>query len=238
MSHARAVLWGGRTLGVPVLLSLLAVGCVPYSVHQATKEQLVLAKEANADLVKKYNSAIQELMRKRESGGVSLAEYQKLKSDYDALQAQAGSKSVRPQFTDEDLQKVPGSQSDDGGLALGDALLFAEGSADLKREAFGLLDNVASLLKNEHPGEPVIIEGHTDNQPLKVRLKEFGDNLTLGYARAHAVYKYLESKGVAADRMTAHTYADTKPFNASDVSSASGRSRNRRVVVRLGTSRI
>ncbi len=229
--------WARRLSVAPALLSLFAVGCVPYAVHQQTKEELIKAKDANADLIKKYNSAVQQLMALRDKGGgVMPADYERLLKEVEDLRAQAANK-VRPGFTPEEIARV-GGDSDDGGIALGEALLFTEGSAKLKREASPLLERLVSVLTKDHPSEPFIIEGHTDNKPLRVTAEEFGDNLTLGYARAHAVSAYLMGKGIPESRMIVTTYSFNKPLDRDNVNSPEGRRQNRRVVVRLSTLKL
>lgn len=225
--------WGRRAIA-PLALGFLAVGCVPYAVHQQTKEQLIQAKDANADLIKKYNTAVQQLMALRDKapGGMP-ADYQKLLQEVEELRRQAANK-LQPGFSQADADKL-GVDREGDGIAIGEALLFSEGSADLKREASPLLDRLVLLLTKEHASEPFIIEGHTDNQPLQKTRDKFGDNLTLGYARAHAVGSYLMSKGIPESRMVAATYSFNKPINPESVSTKAGRQQNRRVVVRLTT---
>lgn len=227
---------GRRLSVVPLGFLLLAVGCVPYSVHQQTKEDLIKAKDANADLIKKYNSAVQQLMSLKDKPGAMTAGYPDLRDEVERLKSELANK-VRPDFTPEEIERVGGVE-EEGGLAIGDALLFAEGSAKLKREAFPILDKLVSILSKEHPSEPIVIEGHTDNQPLNVTIKEFGDNLTLGYARAHAVGSYLMSKGIAESRMVVTSYSFNKPLNKNNASTKQGREQNRRVVVRLSTLKL
>jgi len=245
MSSLRALSRASRSVLLTVLfpgfLGLSAVGCVPYSVHQQTKEELIKAKDANADLIKKYNSAVQQLMALKERGGEGVvpANYKELQDEVARLRAEAA-RNVRPGFSPKDIEGVGGGATDEGGgLALGEALLFAEGSAELKRQAYSTLDKIVGLLVGEHASEPFVIEGHTDNQPVVRTVKLYGDNVTLGYARAHAVYQYFRDKGIPESRMTIHTYAYNKPVSEPDkVNSSDGRAQNRRVVVRLGTTTI
>ena len=68
-----AALWGAASLA----MGLAGTGCVSYQTYQQTKSELEKAKEANADLVKKYNQAIQKLMAKEKGSpdqGALLAE--------------------------------------------------------------------------------------------------------------------------------------------------------------------
>ena len=225
-----------RRLCAPAALSLLAVGCVPYAVHQQTKEELIKAKDANADLIKRYNSALMALKNPERGAGVMPADYEKLLRENEDLKAKVAGK-LGPGFTPGEIAEV-GGDDEDNGIAIGEALLFGEGSADLKREAYPLLDRLVAVLVKEHSSEPFIIEGHTDNQPLLKTAGKFGDNLTLGYARAHAVGSYLMSKGIPESRMIATSYSFNKPLKIDTVNSREGRRQNRRVVVRLTTLKL
>jgi outer membrane protein OmpA-like peptidoglycan-associated protein len=97
---------------------------------------------------------------------------------------------------------------------------FATGSAKIARGSYALLDEAAKLL-TEYPSMRLSIEGHTDNvgKPEK--------NQTLSQARADAVRDYVSGKGIAADRLEAKGYGDTKPVE--DNKTAKGRAANRRI---------
>jgi flagellar motor protein MotB len=73
-------------------------------------------------------------------------------------------------------------------------VLFDSGKAALKPSAKKALDKVAVLLKKQHPGAELRIEGYTDPNPVKH--SGWDDNWDLGAARARAVLLYLETKGV------------------------------------------
>ncbi|MBI4003706.1 MAG: OmpA family protein, partial [Candidatus Omnitrophica bacterium] len=79
---------------------------------------------------------------------------------------------------------------------------------------------------NENPDQPVRVEGHTDNVPIKV--SGWADNDALSLARAQAVVDYLVTKrGFNAGRLTAIGYGESRPITSNDT--ADGRQRNRRV---------
>jgi OOP family OmpA-OmpF porin len=100
-------------------------------------------------------------------------------------------------------------------------ILFATGSAEIQPGSAGTLEQIGQMLQ-QHPELKLTIEGHTDNvgQPAA--------NLQLSQRRADAVKAYLVSKyGVAAGRLDAKGYGDTKPVASND--SDAGRQQNRRV---------
>ena len=97
---------------------------------------------------------------------------------------------------------------------------FELGTADLTTEAQGILDDVASQLR-ELPGVNVQVQGHTDNQ---------GDpdvNLLLSQERAEAVRDYLIGAGIGADTLTARGFGAAQPI--ADNSTPEGQAANRRV---------
>ena len=106
------------------------------------------------------------------------------------------------------------------------SVLFDSGKADLHPSAHPILDKVAKVL-NEVPGQPVGVEGHTDNVPIKH--SGWADNRALSVARANAVVGYLIRQGVNSTRLMPVGYGDEKPIASND--NASGRQKNRRVEI-------
>ncbi len=101
-------------------------------------------------------------------------------------------------------------------------IYFETGSAKLKPISFIALDAIANEMKN-NTEMFLDIEGHTDN------VGSAAINQKLSQSRADAVKTYLESKGIAKDRITATGFGDTKPV--ADNTTAAGRAQNRRVVL-------
>ncbi len=117
-------------------------------------------------------------------------------------------------------------------LTLAAKALFDSGQAEVKPEGRELLRQVAETLKTVSDQE-IRIEGHTDNVPIKGRLRtKFPSNLELSTARALNIMRYLiEVGGVPAERMTAVGYADTRPVATNDT--PEGRQENRRIEIIL-----
>ncbi len=108
-----------------------------------------------------------------------------------------------------------------------DKVLFDSGKAELRRSAHGVLDKVAKVLQ-EVSGQPVRIEGHTDNVPIKY--SSWADNKALSVARANAVLHYLvEQQGIDPGRLTAAGHGEEQPIASNDT--ATGRASNRRVEI-------
>jgi len=217
---------------------VLVVGCVPYSTYQQTKAELEKAKDANADLVRKYNQAMQKLMGQQNERAPDTsalqAELARLRQENDSLKSR---KIVQPEFPPE-VSKRLGLESEEGGLRLGEHLLFNEGSAKLKPEASKLLDEIVALLKSDYAGEVVIIEGHTDNQPLLRTKALWKYNIRLAYERAQAVFEYFIDHGIPESQMVVRAYSFNKPVDPATVNTTEGRAQNRRVVVRRGGTQI
>ena len=107
-----------------------------------------------------------------------------------------------------------------------DQVLFDSGKAELRHGAAAVLDKVAQVLAST-AGQPIGVEGHTDNVPIKV--SGWADNTALSLARANAVIESLTQKGVDASRITAIGYGEERPIAPNDT--ASGRQKNRRVEI-------
>ena len=101
-------------------------------------------------------------------------------------------------------------------------LLFDLGKADLKQRSFEILNGVVSIMI-KYRNLKFQIAGHTDN----TFTNDF--NQTLSSNRANVVRKYLISKGIKANRLTAKGYGEKKPIRSNDTDE--GRRANRRVEI-------
>jgi OOP family OmpA-OmpF porin len=101
-----------------------------------------------------------------------------------------------------------------------DNLLFEFGKADIKPVSFPFLDELAVAL-TDNPQYSIQIIGHTDNKGSA------SANQKLSEGRANEVMKYLISKNVAPERITALGKGMTEPI--ADNSTEEGRATNRRV---------
>lgn len=107
---------------------------------------------------------------------------------------------------------------------LTESIMFDLGKATLRDEARRLLVEVAPVLWKS--GRPIMIEGHTDNLPI--RTKEFPSNWQLSAARsANVVYFLTQQAGIPEGQISASAYADQHPIAGNDTKE--GRQRNRRV---------
>lgn len=106
-------------------------------------------------------------------------------------------------------------------------VLFDSGKAKLKKESSNLLGKVATVLEEEVPQHQISIEGHTDNQPIK--LSRWKSNWELSTQRALSVLHFLEQQGVNPKRMYAIGYGEYSPVASNDTKA--GRGLNRRVEI-------
>ena len=130
-------------------------------------------------------------------------------------------------------------------------LLFEKSSAKLSSVTGFVLDSLVDKL-NQQPDAIIEIGGHTDNigdtkqvvkkgKPSKGKkaVKKpaiavaFVDNKTLSLQRAQSVGKYLESKGIAARRISCKGYGSEQPVASN--TTPEGKATNRRVVVKFLT---
>lgn len=116
-------------------------------------------------------------------------------------------------------------------LRISGAMLFPSGQATLNPGAGPFLDKVAELARAS--GGTVVVEGHTDSQPI--RTLTFPSNWELAGARAGAVARYLAEKGVPSTRMEAQAFAETRPRAPNQTDE--GRQKNRRVEILIRTER-
>lgn len=110
-------------------------------------------------------------------------------------------------------------------IEISDSILFAPGQALLENASSKALRMVAEVLA---PTDfPVTIEGHTDNVPINT--VQFPSNWELSAVRATTVLRLFADTGVAASRLTAIGYGDTRPVENNQT--PENRARNRRVSI-------
>jgi chemotaxis protein MotB len=92
-------------------------------------------------------------------------------------------------------------------------LTFASGSADVQDTARASLSALSNILNsNAAMGYDIIIVGHTDAQPISSNTAQrHPTNMHLSCHRAIAVRGALSSMGVAAQRMQAAGWGETRP---------------------------
>ena len=109
-------------------------------------------------------------------------------------------------------------------VSISDKMLFSSGSYNVTPRAREVLGKVAKVVNNK-PDCEFMVEGHTDNVPIKNTCIK--DNWDLSVLRATAVVRILQNDfGVTASRMTAAGRGEYVPVTSN--ASADGRALNRR----------
>ena len=112
-------------------------------------------------------------------------------------------------------------------LLLAPSLIFDSGKADIKVKGHKALNGVSKIL--EGVSNPVIIEGHTDNIPI--RTEKYESNWDLSMYRALSVLKYFINKGHNPSQLSAQGFGEHKPVSPNTTSL--GRAKNRRIEVNI-----
>lgn len=112
-------------------------------------------------------------------------------------------------------------------VEVGTDILFDSGKIDLKPEGRATIKKIAEVIKKVGTDELLRIDGHTDNEPIKV--SGWKDNWHLSAMRAHTVLKALQAEGIAPERMYLAGFAFYRPEASNDT--PEGRRRNRRVEI-------
>lgn len=143
------------------------------------------------------------------------------KRSADAADVRAGSALRKANTLDLALRRVVYevvlSEASDG---------FAFNSAMLPAPARARLDEIAASIKANPNGAYFEIEGHTDD------VGDSSVNERMGLARAETVRRYLhERHEIPLHRINVISYGEDQPIASN--TSAAGRARNRRVVIRV-----
>ena len=114
-------------------------------------------------------------------------------------------------------------------VSISDKLLFKSGSFSVNNAAKEVLGKVAKVI-NDKPELEFMVEGHTDNVPIKVEGTQ--DNWDLSVRRATAIVRILQKDfSVAPERMTAAGRGEYIPVADNDSSAGRAKNRRTRIVV-------
>jgi chemotaxis protein MotB len=114
-------------------------------------------------------------------------------------------------------------------------VLFSSGSAELEPQGRDQLEKLATALREISSKIPsdlnwvLQIDGHTDRRPIQTVW--FPSNWELSSARAIAVVKYLMTRGIPAERLSAAGFAEFQPIDSRD--DEIGWRRNRRIEIKF-----
>ena len=113
-------------------------------------------------------------------------------------------------------------------VRLGERVLFPSGSATISTSGKATLAKIADAFASVKD-RIIRVEGHTDNVPIHT--ERFPSNWELSAARAIAVVRYLQERGVDPKLLGAAGYSEYQPIATNDT--LDGRAENRRIEISL-----
>ncbi len=209
---------------------------------QATTEELGQLKQQAADR-EALLAKTMAMAKEQERLGIKLEDVNAEKERLEKERAAKEAELQRLQKTQEELSNSLQAEIAKGDIKIKqirdrltinmvEKVLFDSGKAEVKPAGLNVLQQVGDVLKKV-TDKQIRIEGHTDNVPIKGKLKQkFPSNWELSTARATSVVGLLIDKGgVEPANLAAVGYADTRPVDSNDT--PEGRSANRRIDIVL-----
>lgn len=198
-------------------------GFTVMSVGRVTNTSLQRQNEAQSQVIRDLQNRNRQMT---DQYGILLAENQRLRETGGAR----GKTDVSKAKTDIEA-KVPGAtvSERDGNLivTLPSKILFDAGKSSPTKSGAAALKQMGDILKTDYAAQPVRVDGHTDNQPIKH--SGYKSNWELSSARAIAVLHELAKLGVDEKKLSFAGYGEHRPVapNATE----EGRKQNRRVEI-------
>lgn len=136
-------------------------------------------------------------------------------------------KGALKDINDQDIEvKVEGSAVF---ISISDKLLFKSGSYDISTKANDVLGKVALVMKSQ-PDIQFMVEGHTDNNPIKTT--NIKDNWDLSVLRATSVVRSLQNNhGIDPKRMIAAGRSEFIPVVSNEGDANKALNRRTRIVI-------
>lgn len=117
-------------------------------------------------------------------------------------------------------------------LGINNRVTFSSGSKRLKKSAEPVLSKVAGVLKRNFAGHRIIVEGHTDDDPLKRTKNLYRNNRHLSLERADAVANFLIDRcGVREATVVVAGYGPHRPLRSGRGKAAKAANRRVEIVV-------
>lgn len=190
------------------------LGTATGSLEEANRQLASKMAEAGqlAQNVATMEAALAELNRQKALADATMRQYQDLLARFKSM-IDAGTLKVKV---------IDGRMV----VELATDVLFPPGSAALSKEGQTAISDVAKVLASI-PDREFQVAGHTDDRPI--RSQQFPSNWYLGSARAIAVVDVLTKGGLAADRVSAASFAEYQPADTNRT--PEGRTANRRIEI-------
>lgn len=205
----------------------------------ALEEQISFLKANNQDLISNLGNLTTLSQKGAENLEMSLESMKEKDIRIQRMQDAVTKKDSVTLALVTSLKGVLGNMSDDDieinvekgvvYVSISDKLLFRSGSYTVTSRAKEVLGKVATVVNNK-PELEFMVEGHTDNVPIKS--DGIVDNWDLSVKRATAVVRILEKDfGVAPARMTAAGRSFYIPVADNDTAANRAKNRRTRIVV-------
>lgn len=197
---------------------------------QAYKDNLAelkIAYDRCIDLSKQGNTNIGKLLDEINSSNRYIRQLTEINRKNDSLTLALSNKFKRSldNLDDEDIdvKVLKGVVF----VSLSDEMMFKSGSYEIKDEALPVLSKISKIV-NDYKDYDILIEGHTDNVPIKTAFIK--DNWDLSAMRATSIARFMQTDlGVNPARITAGARSEYIP--KADNNTPEGRSLNRRTEI-------
>ncbi len=207
-----------RTTLAFLALLPLAASCASQKVIDDYEAELAALREERTSL----RAENQDLRGQLDQTAIALSN---ASGDLEAARAQAASAPTLPEFAD---GIEVGMRGGDMVIVVPSSITFGSGKASLSSGGKTALEEVATVLKRDHPNAEYWIEGHTDSDPIKK--SGFKSNRDLSLARAMSVLTFfVEDCGVPDDSCRVVGVGQYKPL--ADNATPEGKAKNRRVEI-------
>ena len=160
------------------------------------KEKEMGLNKQISDLTAKFNSTQSEMLKYKNLSDEKAKALAKLESDIKAAFSNIDNSGLKI------IQKF-----DKLYISLPNRILYRKGDDKISKDGKMVLDMMADIFK-KNPKMDVLVEGHTDPDPVRRTRYKFKDNWGLSSARAINAVRYLISQGVNGKQLSGAGRAD------------------------------
>jgi flagellar motor protein MotB len=197
------------------MLPLLAVGAI--GCKNALHDENLGLRKQNIELQQEKSRLEGEIGGRPQPQDVQALQAQLGERDRQIADLQSQLNKPQPAASPEDNSALAGitvTRDDKAGTLTvnvpGD-VLFTSGDAAVKESAKATLDKIAGIVKKDFAGKKVMIDGHTDADPISKTKDKWKDNLDLSAARARSVADYLIGQGLDKKLVGLRAFGETDP---------------------------
>jgi len=196
-----------------IFLCLVISGCsVTFQTGRTSDIEKI---ESLTGEIEAMNASLEQLQKAKDDEMAGFEKAKKLLQKQ--LKKEIGAKEVRLEMAERGLSIIFLAE-----------VLFDSGKADIKEDAFSVLNKLVKVLKKNLEGRDIGVEGHTDNEPIKY--SGWKSNWELSTARATSILHYMvDEKGIDPKKVSATGYGKYRPVTSNNT--VEGRRQNRRVEV-------